>query len=84
MSPDKYLLSDADRDRSLLYELPSHDPMKATLYYGVLIGPPEIEFTARDSQILVIQHCFKRFRIVVLATLFLGSPSHHSSNFSMC
>jgi hypothetical protein len=81
MAPDKYLLSDKDKGNSKFFELPPTNPLTATLYYGLLVGSPEIEFKASDPQLLVFQHRYKRFRIVLLATWFLGSPSHHTSEF---
>jgi hypothetical protein len=78
MSPDKYLLSEKDKNRSLIVSLPEYDPKLFTLFCGVLLGSPEIEFKARHRHVLVRQHCFKRFRIVVLSGR-LSLPSYHSS-----
>jgi hypothetical protein len=59
LSPEKYLLSEADANSSTLIKLPPIKPPTEMLFYGLLVGPIEIEFKAKDPDVLVIQHCFK-------------------------
>ena len=81
MSADKYLLSERDRNRSTIVDLPEYNQATHTLFYSLFVGPNEIEFRGPENrEVIVKQYSLKRFRIVFVAGL-LSLPSVHSSEF---
>jgi hypothetical protein len=80
-SPDKCILSERDRERRTIISLPEYDPTKFTLFYGLVIGSPEVPFVASHPEVTPVVKHFQRFTIIALASI-LTLPSHYTSEFA--
>jgi hypothetical protein len=60
------------------YALAEFDPKMFNLMHALFVGSPESEFDARDESIVINPWTFKKFKVVVMASLYM-LPSHHTT-----
>lgn len=80
LSDSRYIISSADR-RGKVYVLADYDPELYSMYFGVFLAHPDVQFDARADGIVVSQFPFKTFQLVVLTSL-AGAPSHYSTHYA--
>lgn len=60
------------------YALAEFDPTMFNLMHAVFVGSADSEFDARDENIVINSWTFEKFKIVVMASLYM-LPSHHTT-----
>jgi hypothetical protein len=60
------------------YALAEFDQTMFNLMHAIFVGSPESKFDARDEKIVINSWTFKKFKIVVMASLYM-LPSHHTT-----
>jgi hypothetical protein len=60
------------------YALAEFDPTMFNFMHAVFVGSPESEFDATDESIVITSFPFRKFKIVLMASLY-ALPSHHTT-----
>jgi hypothetical protein len=60
------------------YALAEFDPTSFNLMHAVFVGSPESEFDATDENIVISSLTLRKFKIVLMASLY-ALPSHHTT-----
>jgi hypothetical protein len=60
------------------YALAEFDPAMFNLIHAIFVGSPESEFDIKDESIVITSWTFIKFKIVVMASLYM-LPSHHTT-----
>jgi hypothetical protein len=60
------------------YALAEFDETMFNLMHAIFVGSPDSEFDARDENVVINSIAFKKFKIVLMASLY-ALPSHHTT-----
>lgn len=60
------------------YALAEFDSSMFNLMHAIFVGSPELEFDARDENIIINSLTFRKFKIVLMASLY-ALPAHHTT-----
>jgi hypothetical protein len=81
LSGDRYILKEGTKKHERTLILAEYDPSLYTMFFGLLIGHPEVAFDASASGIVVSHFPFRRFKIILLTSILM-MPSHHSTQYT--
>lgn len=82
MDHNTHRISERDKKANTpIHVVPGYDPEVYTLMHGLLVGPPDMNFTTTSAKTSYTQHFFKRFSLVVPACL-VPYPSSSTIDFA--
>lgn len=81
LSGNRYILKEQTKKNERTLILAEYDPSLYTMFFGILIGHPDVIFDASASGVVVGHFPFSRFKIILLTSIVM-MPSHYSTQYT--